>query len=79
MVLSCQMIAPIIDELAKQYASKIRCLKLNTDESPYIATEYGIQSIPTVMIFKRGEKKDIVIGAVLKSMLIATIEKYLDW
>ncbi|KAG6556151.1 hypothetical protein Mapa_002092 [Marchantia paleacea] len=75
----CRMIAPIIDELARQYAGKIRCLKLNTDESPYIATEYGIRSIPTVMIFKRGEKKDTVIGAVPKSTLTATIEKYLDW
>ncbi|BBN09335.1 thioredoxin [Marchantia polymorpha subsp. ruderalis] len=74
----CRMIAPIIDELARQYAGKIRCLKLNTDESPYIATEYGIRSIPTVMIFKRGEKKDTVIGAVPKSTLTATIEKYLD-
>lgn len=75
----CRMIAPIIDELARQYAGKLRCLKLNTDESPYIATEYGIRSIPTVMIFKRGEKKDTVIGAVPKQTLTATIEKYLDW
>jgi len=75
----CRMIAPIIDELARQYAGKIRCLKLNTDESPYIATEYGIRSIPTVMIFKRGEKKDTVIGAVPKLTLTATIEKYLEW
>lgn len=74
----CRMIAPIIDELAKFYGGKLRCLKLNTDESPYIATEYGIRSIPTVMIFKRGEKKDTVIGAVPKSTLTATIEKYLD-
>ncbi|KAL3687734.1 hypothetical protein R1sor_014043 [Riccia sorocarpa] len=75
----CRMIAPIIDELARKYAGKIRCLKLNTDESPYVATEYGIRSIPTVMIFKNGEKLDTVIGAVPKSTLEATIEKYLDW
>lgn len=74
----CRMIAPIIDELARSYAGKIRCLKLNTDESPYIATEYGIRSIPTVMIFKGGEKKDTVIGAVPMSTLTATIEKYLN-
>jgi len=72
------MIAPLIDELAKQYAGKITCLKLNTDESPNIATEYGIRSIPTVMVFKNGEKKDTVIGAVPKTTLIATVEKYLD-
>ncbi|CAM6109135.1 unnamed protein product [Calypogeia fissa] len=74
----CRMIAPIIDELAKHYKGKIKCLKLNTDESPGIATEYGIRSIPTVMIFKGGEKKDTVIGAVPKSTLKAAIEKYLN-
>eukprot|EP01018_Ginkgo_biloba_P011969 Gb_31181 [translate_table: standard] len=74
----CRMIAPLIDELARQYAGKIVCFKLNTDESPRIATEYGIRSIPTVMFFKNGEKKDTVIGAVPKTTLITTIEKYLD-
>lgn len=74
----CRMIAPLVDELAKQYAGKITCLKLNTDESPNVATEYGIRSIPTVMVFNKGEKKDTVIGAVPKTTLIATVEKYLD-
>ena len=73
----CRMIAPLIDELAKQYAGKVRCLKLNTDESPGIATEYGIRSIPTVMVFKNGEKIDTVIGAVPKTTLVLTLEKYL--
>lgn len=75
----CRMIEPLIDELAKQYAGKIRCFKLNTDESPRIATEYGIRSIPTVMLFKGGEKKDTVIGAVPKTTLTASIEKYVEW
>jgi thioredoxin 1 len=74
----CRMIAPLIDELAKTYAGQVRCLKLNTDESPSIATEYGIRSIPTVMVFKNGEKKDTVIGAVPKSTLATTLEKYLN-
>ncbi|KAG4968206.1 hypothetical protein AAZX31_12G140800 [Glycine max] len=72
----CRMIHPIIDELAKQYAGKLKCYKLNTDESPSTATRYGIRSIPTVMIFKNGEKKDTVIGAVPKSTLTASIEKF---
>lgn len=75
----CRMIEPLIDELAKQYSGKIRCFKLNTDESPRIATEYGIRSIPTVMLFKNGEKKDTVIGAVPKTTLTASIEKYMEW
>jgi thioredoxin 1 len=52
-------------------------VKLNTDESPGVATEYGIRSIPTVMIFKNGEKMDTVIGAVPKSTLTQTIDKYI--
>ncbi|KAJ1376565.1 Thioredoxin-like superfamily [Sesbania bispinosa] len=73
----CRMIHPIIDDLAKQYAGKLKCYKLNTDESPSTATRYGIRSIPTVMIFKDGEKKDTVIGAVPKSTLTTSIEKFL--
>ncbi|KAI3427560.1 Thioredoxin domain-containing protein [Psidium guajava] len=73
----CRMIHPVIDELAKQYAGKLKCYKVNTDESPSIATRYGIRSIPTVMIFKSGEKKDAVIGAVPKSTLTTSIEKFL--
>jgi thioredoxin 1 len=56
---------------------RLRQVKLNTDESPGIATEYGIRSIPTVMIFKNGVKVDTVIGAVPKSTLVATIDKYI--
>uniref|UniRef100_A0A0D6R8A0 Thioredoxin domain-containing protein n=1 Tax=Araucaria cunninghamii TaxID=56994 RepID=A0A0D6R8A0_ARACU len=75
----CRMIEPLIEELAKQYAGKIKCFKLNTDESPGTATAYGIRSIPTVMLFKNGEKKDTVIGAVPKTTLTASIEKYVVW
>ena len=49
--------------------------KLNTDESPKVAAEYGIRSIPTVMFFKGGQKMDTVIGAVPKATLVQTIEK----
>ncbi|KAK9096337.1 hypothetical protein Sjap_021834 [Stephania japonica] len=74
----CRMIAPVIDELAKEYGGKIACFKLNTDDCPTIATQYGIRSIPTVLVFKNGEKKESVIGAVPKSTLTATVEKYLE-
>ncbi|KAK6154337.1 hypothetical protein DH2020_008585 [Rehmannia glutinosa] len=73
----CRMIHPVIDKLAKQYAGKLKCYKVNTDESPSIATQYGIRSIPTVIIFKNGEKKDAVIGAVPESTLTTCIEKFL--
>jgi thioredoxin 1 len=74
----CRMIAPLIDELAAEYGEKLLALKLNTDESPGIATEYGIRSIPTVMIFKDGAKQETVIGAVPKTTLAQTIDKYVD-
>ncbi|KAI7732991.1 hypothetical protein M8C21_024982 [Ambrosia artemisiifolia] len=72
----CRMIHPVIDELAKEYTGKLTCYKVNTDESPSIASRYGIRSIPTVIIFKDGEKKDAVIGAVPKSTLSTCIEKF---
>ncbi|XP_042493901.1 thioredoxin M-type, chloroplastic-like [Macadamia integrifolia] len=74
----CRMIAPVIEDLAKTYAGKIVCYKVNTDDCPNIATKYGIRSIPTVLFFKNGEKKESVIGAVPLSTLTAAIEKYLD-
>ncbi|KAE8723499.1 Thioredoxin M1 [Hibiscus syriacus] len=73
----CRMIHPVVDELSKDYAGKLKCYKVNTDECPNIATQYGIRSIPTVMIFKNGEKKDAVIGAVPKSTLITCVERFL--
>ncbi|CAL9075972.1 unnamed protein product [Musa acuminata var. zebrina] len=72
----CRMIEPTVVKLAKAYEGKLKCYKLNTDESPDIATQYGIRSIPTMMIFKNGEKKDAVIGAVPESTLVASIEKF---
>ncbi|KAL8510288.1 hypothetical protein ACS0TY_017191 [Phlomoides rotata] len=73
----CRMIHPVIDKLAKQYAGKLKCYKVNTDECSSIATQYGIRSIPTVIIFKNGEKKDAVIGAVPETTLVTSIEKFL--
>ncbi|WJX68471.1 hypothetical protein P8452_52835 [Trifolium repens] len=73
----CRVIHPIIDELAKENIGKLKCYKLNTDESPSTASRYGIRSIPIVILFKNGEKKDAVIGAVPKSTLTTIIEKFL--
>ncbi|URE01120.1 Thioredoxin [Musa troglodytarum] len=73
----CRMIEPTIAKLAKVYEGKLKCYKLNTDENPDIATQYGIRSIPTMMIFKTGEKKDTVIGAVPESTLVTSIEKFI--
>ncbi|PKA51023.1 Thioredoxin M1, chloroplastic [Apostasia shenzhenica] len=73
----CRMILPVIYRLSKTYEGKLKCFKLNTDESPDIATQYGVRSIPTIMIFKNGEKKDAVIGAVPETTLVTSIEKFM--
>lgn len=73
----CRMVAPIVDEIAKQYESTLVVYKLNTDENPNVASQYGIRSIPTLMLFRRGEKVDTIVGAVPKSTLEKTIEKHL--
>lgn len=73
----CRMIEPVVIKLAKVYEGKLKCYKLNTDENPEIANQYGIRSIPTMIIFKNGEKKEVVIGAVLESTLATSIDKFI--
>ncbi|GBO55511.1 thioredoxin [Pseudanabaena sp. lw0831] len=74
----CRMVAPVVEEVATQYEGKIKVFKLNTDENPSVAGQYGIRSIPTLMLFKGGQRVDVVVGAVPKTTLSSTIEKHLD-
>jgi thioredoxin 1 len=73
----CRMVAPVVDEIAEQYAGQIKVVKVNTDDNPSVASKYGIRSIPTLMIFKGGQRVDMVVGAVPKTTLANTLEKYL--
>jgi thioredoxin 1 len=73
----CRMMHPVIGKLSKIYEGKLKCFKLNTDDNQEVATRYGIRSIPTIIIFKNGEKKDAIIGAVPESDLVTTIVKYI--
>ena len=73
----CQMVAPIIEELAKQYAGKVLFGKLNVDENPLIAMRYGIMGIPTLLFFKNGELVDRIVGAIPKQMLEQKIKSFL--
>ena len=57
------MIAPILDQLAGEYRGRVKIAKLNVDENPVTSSRYGIQSIPTMLIFKRGDQVDKLIGA----------------
>jgi thioredoxin 1 len=73
----CQRITPIVEELAAEFAGKAKVGKLNVDENQEAATEYGVQSIPTLLIFKGGEVVDRVIGAVPKRVLQEALRKQL--
>ena len=74
----CRMVSPIVDEMATIYKEKVKVFKLNTDENPNTASLYGIRSIPTLIIFKKGQRLDMVVGAVPKSTLATTLEKHID-
>jgi len=65
----CKMIAPSLDEIAAELGSKVKVAKLNIDENPELAAQYGVRSIPTLMIFKGGEVADIKVGAAPKTAL----------
>ncbi|HUV80022.1 MAG TPA: thioredoxin [Candidatus Bathyarchaeia archaeon] len=72
----CKMIAPVLEEMAKEYAGRVVFGKLNVDENPRIATEYAIMAIPTLFIFKNGDPVDVIQGALPKPYLEARIK---DW
>ncbi len=73
----CKMVAPTVEDLAKEYVDKIKVGKLNTDENPDIASKYKIMGIPTIMFFKNGHKVDQVVGAVPKPQLKTKIDTLL--
>ncbi len=71
----CKMIAPIIEELAKEFAGKIKIGKLDVDHNPGSATAYGVMSIPTLIFFKKGRVMEQVVGVANKSALKKKIEE----
>ncbi|MGF1570693.1 MAG: thioredoxin [Nodosilinea sp.] len=74
----CRMVAGVVDEVAQQYAGQLKVVKVNTDEQPGIASQYGIRSIPTLMVFMGGEKMEQVVGAVSKTTLAQAVEPFLS-
>lgn len=72
----CRMVAPVIDELANEYAGKIKVVKVNTDENGEVPAMYGIRGIPTLGIFKEGKLVDGIVGAASKSTLKAKIDEH---
>ena len=70
----CKMIAPVLEEIAGELGSKAQIVKINVDENPLVAGQYGIMSIPTLLLFKDGKKVDQKVGALPKPALKSFIE-----
>lgn len=73
----CKMIAPILEEIARDYAGKIKIAKMNIDENPQTPPKYGIRGIPTLMLFKNGNVEATKVGALTKSQLAAFLDSNL--
>ncbi len=71
----CQMIAPVVEQLAKEMAGRVRVAKLNVDENPVIAERFHIRSIPALLILKSGQEIDRIVGAQPKSEIVRRLEK----
>ena len=72
----CRAIAPVVEQLARDYSGKVVFGKLNVDENPETAQRYGIMAIPTLLVMKNGEEIDRIVGALPKSQLEAKISTY---
>ena len=70
----CKMIAPILDEIAKEYAGKLKVCKLDIDQNPETPAKYGVRGIPTLMLFKNGNVEATKVGALSKSQLTAFVD-----
>jgi thioredoxin 1 len=73
----CKSIAPVLDELATEFAGKLRIVKVNVDENPQTPTKYGVRGIPNLIIFKGGQVVEQIVGAVPKDQLSVAINKVL--
>ncbi len=74
----CQMVAPIVEDLAQEYNGKLKVMKLNTDEAPEVAGRYQIMSIPTILFFKNGQLVEKIVGARPKQQFKQIIDSLLS-
>jgi len=69
----CRAIAPVVEELAGEYAGKLKVVKMNVDDNPQTPSRYGVRGIPNLLLFKGGEVKEQIVGAVAKKRLVDAI------
>ncbi len=73
----CRVVAPLLDQLSSEYAGRLKIVKLNVDENPATASQYGIQSIPTMLLFRQGNLVDKLVGALSKGEIERHINSHL--
>jgi thioredoxin 1 len=73
----CRAIAPIVEEIARELSDRLKVVKLDVDQNPQTAMQYGVQSIPTLLIFKNGKEVERLIGYMSKAKLMSKIEPHL--
>lgn len=73
----CKMIAPILDEIAPEFAGKVKIVKINVDDNQLVAGQFGVRSIPTLLLFKNGQLVATQVGALPKNQLAAFINQHL--
>ncbi len=74
----CRAIAPILEELAAEYAGQLKVSRINVDDSPQTPARYGVRGIPTLILFKGGEAKGQIVGAVPKAQLVKAVQSILE-
>jgi thioredoxin 1 len=72
----CRMVSPIVDQIAEEHGDDLKVLKLNVDENPNTAREYGVMSIPTLLVFKGGQPDKRIVGAKGKAALLSDLSDY---
>lgn len=73
----CKAIAPLLDELAKEYAGKLKVVKINVDDNPETPARYGVRGIPNLLIIRNGQVKEQIVGAVPKGHLVRAVDNAL--
>jgi thioredoxin 1 len=71
----CRAIAPVVEELAGEYAGKLKVVKINVDDNPQTPSKYGVRGIPNLLIIQGGQVKDQIVGAVAKKRLVEAISQ----
>ncbi len=71
----CKAIAPVVEELAKEYAGRLKVVKMNVDDNPQTPSRYGVRGIPNLIVFKGGQVQDQIIGAVPKAQLVKAVSR----